>query len=319
MHIEIRSLLGAVALAALFAGPSTAEPIAAARFLKERGATKAELGQVARSPAPTVTPVAFFDKDAMAPSCGLLIAKPGSPTPRFIELVGSEPDAGFPQCLAIPSMTLFTLQGRKVLMIESLRRETREDVYREFHYLHEEPGQGFVVDKVLDAAAPGKESSIADATPTAARTLEGIKLARAAVVKQTYPQWRFHDRDFIADNASSFAVFDDSTARECHIAVEAGAQPVTVGLADVVPGSRCAGVLASSRLKTPAATYYLGLFKSDGAKQLTAIVSVTTAGAITNERDLSAILNRAGATGDIKAAKAALAAHLRLPHDMQTR
>jgi hypothetical protein len=78
----------------------------------------------------------------------------------------------------------------------------------------------------------------------------------------------------------------------------------------VTGDTRCAGVLASSRLTTPAATYYLALVKTDTGRQRVGIVSIARDGSIRVEKELSDTLNRAEATRDIKTAKAALAARL---------
>jgi hypothetical protein len=69
-------------------------------------------------------------------------------------------------------------------------------------------------------------------------------------------------------------------------------------------------VPAATRLNTPAATYYLAMFKADNGRQLVGIASAATDGAVKVEKELSAEINRGGATRDIKSAKAALSARL---------
>jgi hypothetical protein len=143
-----------------------------------------------------------------------------------------------------------------------------------------------------------------------ARPLEGIKQARASAMKTSFPQWRFVERDFIADGTSSFATFEDGKSHVCLFAAEAGARPVSASLPEVTGDARCAGVLASSRLTTPATTYYLALVKTDTGLQRVGIVSVARDGNIRIERELADALNRAEATRDIRTAKAALAARI---------
>lgn len=289
---------------------ATAQPIDVAAFLKERGAEDAGLRMLARSPNPAVTLVSLYEKDNTTPSCGVLIAAPHAAKPRYVAIVGSEPDAGFPMCVGMPSITPFRLQGRNYLMIEYLSRETSDETWREFLYLVDEPGAGFVTDDTIGRGMPPSNGESSRSVLGASRPLEGIRLARAAAMKRSFPQWRFVDRDFIADGASSFATFEDGKAHACHAAVEAGDKPVPVDLADVTGAGRCAGVLAASRLTTPSATYYLALIKSDTGRQLVGIASVAADGRIKVEKTLSEDLNRAGATRDVKTAKAALAARL---------
>jgi hypothetical protein len=291
----------AIGIAATCCVPASAQQIDVARFLRERGAEPADLRQLARSPSPAVVPVAFFDKDGMAPSCGLLVVPPRAATPRYIDILRADSGSNFPQCAGIPSIRSFRLQNRHYLAIEYLDRDTRDDTYRDFHYVYDDPAQGFVEDKTLNDAVPSSDI---------AKTADGVKLARAAMARKTFPQWRFLERDFIADDTSAFATFEDSQKHACHFAVEAGASPVTADLADVASTTRCAGVLAASRLATPAATYYLSMLKSDAGKQLVAIASVASDGSIKIEKELSAAINRAGATGDIRAARTALSQRL---------
>lgn len=289
---------GFLALAiATFSMQATAQSVNVAAFLKERGAEPAELRQLARSPSPAVVPVAFFDKDGMAPSCGVLVATPRAATPRYIDILNADSGSNFPQCVGIPSIRAFRLQGRHYLAIEYLDRDTRDDTYRRFHYVYDDPAQGFVEDKMLNDDVPSSDI---------AQTADGVKLARAAVMRKTFPRWKFLYRDFIADGTSAFATFEDGKRHACHFALEAGAMPVTADLADVASTTRCAGVLATSRLATPAGTYYLSMFESEAGKHMVAIASVANDGAIRIEKDLSSSINRTGATGDIKAAKLAL-------------
>jgi hypothetical protein len=279
-------------------------------FLKERGAENADLHLIARSPNPAIVPVSFYEKDNAVPSCGVLIAPPRGGKPRYVGIVGSEPDIGFPACIGIPSMTAFRLRGRHYVMVEYQSHETRDEISHGFVYLVEDARAGFVEDHGLDPALPRKIATVPRAQLGSARPLEGIKQARAAAMKLAFPQWRFLDRDFIADTGASFATFENKTSRTCMVAAEAGAAPVSANIADGTAAARCAGVLASTRLATPATTYYLALAGTDTGRQRVGILSIATDGSIRVEQALADALNRAEATRDIKTAKAALAAQL---------
>jgi hypothetical protein len=280
---------------------ASAQQIDVDKFLRERGAEKAELRQLARSPSPAVVPVGFYEKDGVAPSCGILVAVPRAAKPRYIDILSADNATGFPGCVAIPSIRAFRLQGRHYLAIEYLDRDTRDDTYRYFHYVYDDPALGFVEDKILNDEVPSSDIK---------RDADGVKLARAAMMRRAFPQWRFLERDFIGSDTSSFAIFEDRNAHACHFAAEAGAKPLSANLADVASTTACTGVLAASRLATSGATYYLSMFKSDGGKQLVAIASIASDGTIKIEKDLSADINGTGATGDIKAARTALSQRL---------
>jgi hypothetical protein len=298
MKITTRFLALAIAT---FSIQAAAQSMNAAAFLKERGAESAALRQLARSPNPAVVPVAFYEKDGMAPSCGLLVAVPHAAKPRYIDILDAGSGSTFPQCVAIPSIRAFRLQDRQYLAIEYLDQDTRDDTYRYFHYVYDDPAQGFVEDKMLNDTVPSSDFR---------KAADGVKLARAALMRKTFPQWRFLERDFIAGDTSSFATFEDGKKHTCHLAMEAGTRPLSANLAEVASTIGCAGVLAATRLPTPAATYYISLFRSDAGKQLVAIASIANDGTLKVEKDLSAAINGAGATGDIRAARTALSQRL---------
>ncbi|WP_413674784.1 hypothetical protein ACEN9H_11165 [Massilia cellulosiltytica] len=265
----------AMSIAATCCLPASAQQLDVARFLKERGAESAELRQLARSPSPAVVPVAFYDKDGMAPSCGLLVAVPHAAKPRYIDILDADSGSTFPQCVAIPSIRAFRLQDRRYLAIEYLDRDTRDDTYRYFHYVYDDPAQGFVEDKMLNDGVPSSDLR---------KDADGIKLARETMMRKTFPQWRFLERHFIAGDTSSFATFEDGHARACHFAMEAGAKPLSANLAEVASTTGCASVLAATRLDAPAATYYISMFRSDAGKQLVAIASIANDGTLKVEK-----------------------------------
>jgi hypothetical protein len=307
--MNIVTRLIALGLAAIGV-PAAAQSADVATFLKARGAEDAGLRLIARSPNPAIVPVSFYEKENSVPSCGVLVTPPHGGKPRYVDIVGSEPHVDFPACMGMPSITAFRLQGRNYVMIEYYTRETREETYRAFHYLVEDSGAGFVTDEKIYKGMSGEDAVLRPSEFGSARPLEGIKEARAAAMKTSFPQRRFVKRDFIADSTSSFATFEDGKSHACFLAAEAGARPVSASLSDVTGDTRCAGVLASSRLTTPAATYYLALVKTDTGRQRVGIVSIARDGGIKIEKELSDTLNRAEATRDIKTAKAALAARL---------
>jgi hypothetical protein len=279
----------------------------AAKYVKEQGGHIGEFKVHAHSPDPDVVPVVFYAKGNSVPSCGLVTARSGSAAPGFIELVGSDPGVDFPQCLNIESMVPFKLQGRDYIAVEYVSRETREDVYRNFSYVVRDGSKGFLLDEALGAGGEGDETTVGAPSKPA----EGVKRARIAAAKKAFPQWQLQERDFISDKASSFAIFDDRKAQQCHVVAEAGAAPVAASLTDYAPGARCAGVLASTRLEKTGTNYYMAMFKSDGAKHMVTVTSVAPDGKVACEKGLSETINKSGATRDIKSAKAALAAALR--------
>ncbi len=307
--MKITTLFLALAIAP-FSLQAAAQSVNIAAFLKERGAERAELRQLARSPNPAVVPVAFYDKDGNAPTCGLLVAVPHAAKPRYIDMLDADGGMTFPQCVAIPSIKAFRLQNRRYLAVEYLDRDTRDDTYRYFHYVYDDPAQGFVEDRMLNDEVPLSDFR---------KEADGIKLARAAMMRKTFPQWRFLERDFIAGDTSSFATFEDGHAHACHLAMEAGAKPLSANLAEVASATGCAGVLAATKLAAPAATYYIAMFRSDAGKQLIAIASIANDGALKVEKGLSADINGAGATGDIRAARTALSQRLGVLRNPPTR
>ena len=60
----------------------------------------------------------FYDKGNSVPSCGLLVSSAAGKGPIFIELVGSDPGVGFPQCLSIARITPFKLLKKDYLVID---------------------------------------------------------------------------------------------------------------------------------------------------------------------------------------------------------
>lgn len=307
MNVIARFIASAIAALAV---PATAHAIDVKAFLKDRGAEDANLRQVARSPNPAIIPVSLYETNNSVPGCGVLIASPHGGKPRYLDIVSPAPGDDLPACVGLPSITTFRLRSRNYVMVEYQSRDTRDETLRGFVYLVEDANAGFVRDDSVGRAAPRDIATVPRAQLGSARPLEGIKQARAAAMKLAFPQWHFLDRDFIADSGASFATFDNKASQACMAAAEAGAAPVSTTISDGTTATRCAGILASTRLATPAATYYLALAKTDTGRQRVGILSIATDGSIHVEQALADTLNRAEATRDITTAKAALAAHL---------
>jgi hypothetical protein len=284
-----------------------AEPPNPKQYIHQRGWEPYDAAHTARTPSTEIVPVLYYENEDSVPSCGLLSSVPGAKEPRFTELMHAPKGEEFPQCVDVVSFVPFMLNSKDYLSVEYLVRDTRDDLYRKFIYLYRDPKQGYTLDPAGPKPSTIKAKNIAAMTPTLSTVVDGLKPARAAYLKQAYPQWQFRERDFISDKGSSFAVFDDSQGKTCHVVTEAGDTPIVASEADYSPGSRCTGILASSRLENPGMTYYIGLLKLSTGAQLAALTSVTSNGEVRVEKELAERVNRAGATKDIKSVKAAIA------------
>lgn len=303
---KLVSLTTAFAVFTAIPGSKAATQDDAAKLIAQRGARISDVKPLAQPLASEVIPVIYYEKGNTVQSCGLFVSTPGKQRPEFVELLSSEPGAGFPQCLNVTAIVPFKLQDKKYIAVEYISRETRDDNYRTFDYLYRDTERGFVEDQALTNAVPNIETTIAEALPTPAKQSDGIKAARLAYLTKAFPQWRLERRDFIADANSSFAVFEDKKSSQCYLAAEAGGKPQIADIIEYARDEKCVGVLASSRLVRPNVTYYLEIFKTSSKKQFVGIMSATLEGVIKMEKTLSEKINRAGATKDMKTAKAAL-------------
>ncbi|MCS0630465.1 hypothetical protein NX786_14085 [Telluria mixta] len=282
----------------------------AAKLIAQRGAKISDVKPIASALSSEIIPAIYYEKGNTVQSCGLFVNAPGKQHPDFVELLSSEPGAGFPQCINITTIVPFRLQNRDYVSVEYIARETRNENYRNFHYLYRDQERGFVVDQELTDAVPNIETTIAEAMPTPAKKLDGIRAARLAYLAKAFPQWKMEQRDFIADANSSFAVFEDKKNSQCHLALETGGKPLVANTAEYAHDEKCVGVLASSRLMRSAITYYLEIFKVGPKKQLVGIMSAAPQGDVKAEKTLSEKINHLGATSDMKTAKGALATTL---------
>jgi len=304
MNIIARLIAPAIAALAV---PAAAQAVGVDALLKERGAKISDVSPLASPLGSEIIPAIYYEKGATVQSCGLVIRTPGKQDPGFIELLSPESGSDYPQCLNITSIVPFKLGNRNYVSVEYISRETRTENYRSFHYLYRDETQSFIVDRTLTNAVPSLDTTIAEAMPTPAKRLDGIRGARLAYWTMAFPQRRMEPRDFISDANSSFAVFEDKKNKQCDLAVEAGGKPVVANSAEYTGAEQCISVLASSRLVRPPITYYLELVKTGSNKQQVGIMSATPDGIIKVEKSLSDEINRVGATKDVKAARAALA------------
>lgn len=267
------------------------------RYARRHGWEDYAVAKAAGPGVPDVVPVTYSEKDAFAPSCALLATAPGAEEPRLLQLTGPEHGEDWPRCQGIGSLAAFRLANRQYLAAGFVQHDTREDRYRSYRYFYRDAAGGYIHDGALghverDGAAPD-------------RPQDGVKYGRAAYLKKTWPQWRFLDRHFMSDPASSFAVFDEPAAQRCHAVADTGAAPVAFDLAP------CGGVLATSRLEQAGSVYYLALFRQGKDAHGIAVVSVTPDGKVASGERLAAGILLAHATADVKTAKAALAKMVR--------
>jgi hypothetical protein len=278
-----------------------------AKLVARRGAKISDVRPLASPPGSEIIPAIYYEKGTTVQSCGLVIKTRGKQDPSFVELLSPESGLDFPQCLNITSIVPFKLANRNYVSVEYISRETRNENYRSFHYLYRDETGDFIVDRTLTNVVPSLDTTIAEAMPTPAKRLDGIRGARLAYLTAAFPQWQIERRDFISDANSSFAVFEDKKNNQCHLAVEAGGRPLAASSEEYTHDEKCIGVLASSRLVRPTITYYLELFKTGPNKQRVGIMSATPEAVIRIEKSLSDEINRAGAPKDVKTARAALA------------
>jgi hypothetical protein len=276
------------------------------KLIAQCGGKLSEVTPLAVSPDRDLAPVIYYEKGNSVPSCGLVTLSPQKNTTDFIELVGSEPKVNFPQCLNITSITPFKLQGKNYLSVEYISRETRDEVYRNFHYLYKDAAQGYLAGDSLNGAVAGMETTVSKSMPSPAKARDGIRSARLAYLRKTFSNWTAQERDFISEGNSSFLPFEDKRSRQCHFVAEAGATAVDTSSSAYVTGSGCVSLLASSRLTKANITYFIELFNVESGRQFAAIISVAADGKITAEQSLANKVNGAGATRDIRTAKAAL-------------
>jgi hypothetical protein len=285
---------------------TAAESLNPQQFIRQHGWEPYNAAHTARPPNPDIAPVLYYEDDDSVPSCGLISSVPETKKTAFIELMQAPKGEEFPQCVDVVSFVEFKLNSKDYLSVEYLVRDTREDLYRKFIYLYRDQKQGYTLNNSDLKPSTIKAKSIAAMAPTQSTVLDGVKLARIARLKQEFPQWQFRERDFISTKKSSFSVFEDNSAQQCYFATEAGDKPVLANETDFEAGSRCAGILATSRLEKSDMTYYIALLKLSTGSQIATLTSVDSNGVIRVEKELAETINRTGAIKDIKSIKMAL-------------
>jgi hypothetical protein len=114
-------------------------------------------------------------------------------------------------------------------------------------------------------------------------------------------------RDLVADGTGAFAVFKDKTSADCTFVVDNGAELSKYGSELFAESGKCINYVASSKLDTPAKTYYLGMFKGDGAATRIALFSVAkNTATVRAEKELARSAASAGKIVDTKSLKAYL-------------
>lgn len=259
-------------------------------------------------PSNDIAPVLYTAKGDSVPSCGLL-ARTAAGT-EFIEMLSPEKGAGFPQCLVINDAAAFEVRNRQYLVIEYIVRDTVEDFYRQYFYLHRDPAGRYIADSELNDAVvwtdplPASRDSV-----NAPRAQEGIRRAKGTLLSKAVPGMRFLGREFMSGKSSSFAAFHDKANEKCVFLVDAGAKPATYGHELFAKEDKCESVLASGKLENAGKTYYLALFKGAVRNHL-GIVSVAPGNAIAAETSLALAIEKKGTLADLKTAKERLKSSL---------
>jgi hypothetical protein len=300
-------VLGAAALTCA-TSVQAIEAVDAGRFLRQQGWEPYDGKAGAKSLIPDVAPLMYYGKGTSVPSCGIVTAMTDGKRPGFIELVGSDPGADFPQCLDVVSMTPFRMRNEDYIAVEFHSRDTREDTYRGYHYLKRDRSRGIVTDEALTGAVPLAALEGSREKPKSAA--QGVRLARIAHMAKAYPAWDVSERDFISDRASSFAILHSEKAQQCQFVAESGGAPALVAHTTFASGAACAEVLASSRYEMSGKVFYLAMFRDHDGKQLVGVMSVGEDGRVSVEKALADRINRAGVTGNMQSAKAALVKEL---------
>jgi hypothetical protein len=275
-------------------------PLDAGRYMCERGWAPFDTSPP-RSPAAGLVPLHYQRKSDLAPTCGLL-AKGVDGKPQVLVLAGPDEGEDWPQCMAIESMTAFTLDSRDYVAVVYLVRDTREDFYRYVDYVYADPVKGYVTDKGLQSSLHGGLVA-----PEGGMKTDVIALAHARRDAVPLAPGNFEEQHFMGNSQWWFAVVTDRKASNCRFLVKAGGTPVAFDHARFTPGTRCEHVLATTRLDKGGVRYYLAMFELAGGKRHVAIVSVALDGHVSADTALVGTISRAGTVKDIRVARAALA------------
>jgi len=275
-------------------------------YLHEQGWKPYETSMLPKSPKSEIKPIIFYDKGNSVPSCGLISLSPVEEKPEFIELAGSDPGVGFPQCLNINSIIPFKVYDKEYLMVDYRVRETRDDIDHRFHYMVKNSSHRFVTDKAITDAAPIIAENGNSAQPFLKKSVDGVRYARIRIISLKQQGWNLLERDFISDNFSSFATLEDKKLGQCRFLTEAGGVPIVASQKDFSTDEKCDGILGSSRFEKGGKVYYLAMFRTSKRKGIVAVTSVAADRSVTIERALAAVININGTARDLKAAKTIL-------------
>lgn len=304
MGYRAMTLLSAAGLMAGLSAPTAASGPDVAKYLAQRGWTAYDGNARFVMQVDDIAAVTYYTKGAKVPSCGLLSGAASVPT--FIEILSPEAGEQYPHCPSINDAAGFKMAGRDYVVVEYSNRDSRNDTFEEFFYVYKNRAGRYEADEQLNADA----SSVGDkAQKTRPKATDGIRLAHAYALKQSHPGMELQTRDLLIDGGIAFAVFKDKAHATCSFVLDNGAAVHKYSSELFAEPGKCVNYLASSKLDTPAKTYYLGMFKGSSAATNIAIVSVNKANAaVQAEKDLAHSAAATGKVSDIKSLKVYLTA-----------
>ncbi len=267
-----------------------------AAYIARQGWTPFDSKVRPRMPAGDLAPLMYYRQGSAVPSCALLARRAGGL--EFFEILAAEPGEDYPHCSAIHDGASFPFAGKTYLVVPYTSRDTRDESYTAFVYLSTgKDGRHAVENALNDAVAPGLGRLAAS---------DGIRGAKAELIRRGEPALQLLERDFIADGDKAFAIFKDKAGQRCTFVVETKGDLARYG-SQPFGGGSCRAVLASGKYEAPAVTYFLGLFHADGPATKLALFSVPKGGGVAKaESALAAEALRAGRTSDIRTVKAFL-------------
>lgn len=272
----------------------------AAQYMAQRGWTNYDSKVRPTIPAEGIAPVMYYAKGSNVPSCGLLSGTAAAPT--FVEILAAEPGEQYPQCAGINDAAAFKLAGKDYLVFEYTDLDSRNESYEQFFYVFKNKGGEYVADEKLNEEAGGPQKGKVKAA-------DGIRAARGYAIGKAQPAMELQTRDLIADTNGAFAVFKDKASANCSFVLDNGTELGKFSSELFTARGKCLNYLASSKLDTPATTYYLGMFKGSDAATNVAVFSMAKGtAAVRAEKELAQRAVASGKVTDIKSLKAYLTA-----------
>ncbi|MFB9241007.1 hypothetical protein IV454_27935 [Massilia antarctica] len=271
------------------------------KYIAQQGWTPYE-GKSASMPFADLAPVMYVAKGQNAPSCGLLAQ--GVAGPLFFDILTPEKGESYPQCLSINASASFNLGSKNYVVVEYLDRDTKDETYRYYYYLHKDGSGKYTVDERLNSAGGQRDTISMSALKRRPTDIEeGIKVAKADYIRQSYPSLAFLQRDFISDVGSAFAILKDEKAGRCTFVIDAGSTRATFTQDYFATSAKCADFLASTRLESKGKSFYLGMFAAEDKSRHLAVFSVDKENHIAAEKELALSANNGGKTADMKTAR----------------